>query len=88
MGQGLRKWSKAARVETEGIAYLMLEATRPMWSPQEAVGEHRREEAGRKGGEEDYEAWIPQGPSSLLLRNVRPPEQAKFPLLPVWKETP
>lgn len=30
-----------------------------MWSPQEAVGEHRREEAGRKGEEGGYEAWIP-----------------------------
>lgn len=82
-----RKWSKAARVEAEGTAYLMLEPTGPMWSPQEAAGEHRQEEAGRKGGE-CYEARIiEKGPSSLLLRNTRPPEQPIFPLPPLQKET-
>lgn len=68
-GRDWRKGSKAARVEAERTPYLMLEATGPIWSPQEAVGEHRWEEAGRKEGE-GYEAWIlEEDSSSLLLRN-------------------
>lgn len=67
VGQDLKKGSEAARVGVEGIPYLMLEATGSMWSPQEAVGERRWGETGRKEG---YEAWIPEeGPNSLLLRN-------------------
>lgn len=60
MGQGLEKTGKAARVEAEGTAYLMLENTEPTRCPQEAADERRCEGQGRKEGE-GYEAWIPEG---------------------------
>lgn len=76
-GKAWRKWSKAARAEAEETAYLMLEATGPMWCPQETAGECIWEEGRKEGG---YEAWIlEESPSFPLPRNTRPPEQ---PILP------
>lgn len=86
-GRAWRKLSKAARVEAEGTAYLMLENTEPTRCPQEAADECRCEEAGRKEGE-GYKAWILEGgPGSLLLRNIKASRAAHTPLPTTQKET-